>query len=143
MNIRQANLLDLPRINFLIQSYSLAPIDANFINDKDMSIVAEKDNKIVGFVWGGVMANQSLVFIDYLTVDGMYANTNIGHKMVNALLKIGKERGSRIAITNVLMNKFYYRSKGIAERVGMIKVPHKCALLLGDINQMYNKMEKL
>lgn len=143
MNIRQAKLSDIYKINLLIEDYRLKAIDANFINDKDLSIVCEQDNRIVGFVWGGVMANQSLVFIDYLTVDRMLANTNIGHRMVKELLKLGKERGCQIAITNILMNKYYYRSKGIAERIGMVKVPHKCALLLGDINHMFNKMEKM
>lgn len=95
MQIRRAKRRDLEGINALLNGYAFHTLDRSYINHRDISIVAEDNKRIVGFLWVGLMRQNKQGYIDHFVVDPVYTHKKVGKQLaVEALavsLKLGVE----------------------------------------------------
>ncbi|WP_294189587.1 GNAT family N-acetyltransferase [uncultured Clostridium sp.] len=65
-------------------------------NTKDVILVVEKDNEVIGYIHGSpyeLLYNDSLINILGFVVKGDYRNTGVGNELINSLEDWAKENG--------------------------------------------------
>jgi N-acetylglutamate synthase-like GNAT family acetyltransferase len=94
MLVRRAKRSDLPQISALQAQYGKMSVGPELINHRDIAIVAEDMGRIVGFVYCGLMAQNTLGYVDKIVVD-----RDCAHKRV--CQSIYKELGRLLVRMNV------------------------------------------
>lgn len=97
--IRKANKSDLPGIRALMDTHDTMSIDADYINNRDISLVAyAEEGTLIGFIWFGIMCNGKLAYIDKLSVHPEYQHQKVGNQLCMASLEELKKR----KVTNII-----------------------------------------
>lgn len=111
MVIRRAKKEDLPQIDALMNLYGLMTISPEHINKRDVSLVAETQDKlIIGFLWMGVMAKNTLGYIDKVTVHRDYNKQGISQKLFKALTPWVKRLGIQQILGFIRQDEFHNQS---------------------------------
>lgn len=98
MIISRATKQDLPAIQFLMQQYgNKMVVTESHLNKKDIALQVRKDGLLVGFAWGGLMAKNSIMYIDKVAVDPRYTKQGIVQLLYKELfkqaIKLGVQEG--------------------------------------------------
>lgn len=80
-------------INTLLHNHGLIPITKDFLTNKDLWVIAKRDNQVVGFIWGGKMANGTMLYIDRFVVHPEYKNQGIAKYLREVLYLLAKGAG--------------------------------------------------
>lgn len=75
-----------------------------FASDRDMCLVAEEDNEIVGFILGTIIEKRrsswTYGYIVWLAVDPKYAGQGVGMRLVSEITDIFIDYGARIVLAD-------------------------------------------
>lgn len=98
MIISKAIKSDLPAIRYLMQQYgNKMVVTESHLNKKDIALQARIDGKLVGFVWGGLMAKNTIMYIDKVAVDPKHHKKGIVKalykELFNQATKMGVKEG--------------------------------------------------
>lgn len=95
ITVKRATKKDLPAIRFLMQKYGNKMLVCEWhINNKDIALQARHDDgTLVGFVFGGLMANNKVCYVDKIAIDPEYRKQGIANKLYQELFKVALNRG--------------------------------------------------
>lgn len=99
ITIKRAHRQDLASIQALMATYSLFTISVECLNKRDIALKAidTETGALIGFAWGGLMAQNTLIYIDKVTVHPAYAKKGVAqelyHRLFNTALKLGAKKG--------------------------------------------------
>lgn len=75
---------------------------------KEIFLVAELDDKIVGLIDGYIIESihfkENVAYLDHLCVDEKYRNNDIGSKLIEEFSKISKTKGAKYIKLNAFEN---------------------------------------
>lgn len=91
--VRRAKRFEISKINELVAKVGMQTIDQSYINHRDVGIIAEYDNKIIGFLWLGLMRQNKLCYIDYFIVDKAFEKKGVGKSLAQFALEIASKMG--------------------------------------------------
>lgn len=94
MRARKARPRDYSEIEALLQRHRMTA-DPSLINHRDVALVAFDGDRIIGFLWVGLMAKNQMGYIDKFVVSSEYAGKGVGHELAQAALKECVKRGVR------------------------------------------------
>lgn len=92
MKLRRVKSEELNAVNKLLAQHGINPIGSEFLNKRDISIGAYDGDKLVGFIWAGLMASDTVAYIDVFTIDPAYANKQLGEKLGNKLRHVVEKK---------------------------------------------------
>ena len=119
MNIRKANENDIPRIVELLHEKDLQIADGSYFDEGvsiylgDLFLVAEKDNKIVGTVFGEFILDGAMLW--EITVNQNYRKQGIGEQLLITFEKIVEENKKHFILLYSSTKKEverFYRNRG-------------------------------
>ena len=110
MQIRRPKRHEVSRINELFAMYGLRPIEPSHINHRDVSLVAEDGDKIVGFLWVGLMRQNKEGYINHFIVDKGYSKKGVGKRLAMTALETVKKLGVEEVFGIIAHDEFYERS---------------------------------
>lgn len=93
--ISRARKQDLPAIHELMRLYgSKMQVGSEHLNNRDIALQARNANgELVGFVWAGLMAQNTLAYIDKVAIRPDYAKQGVSQLLYHELFKLGARRG--------------------------------------------------
>jgi len=91
----------------------------DLVNDNDISLVATDGNKVVGFLWVGLMANNTMAYIDRFIVHQDYRGRGIGNKLGTAAFKQAAKKNVEEFHGFIKNDSFYEASAVNALRLGL------------------------
>jgi len=75
---------------------------------KEIFLVIEIDNKLVGLIDGYILENihhkEKVVYLDHLCVDKKYRRQNIGTTLIKEFSDIAKKKGAKLIMLNAFEN---------------------------------------
>ena len=132
MTIRNLQKKDAGEVKFLIMQLTqniIEPEDLvkrieGLLKQKNSQfLVAEKDNKVVGFgglVWYIIPSKGLIAWAEELVVDDQYRKQGIGRALMENILKLAQQKKARqIKLTSTA------GAKGLYESLGFIKKDHE------------------
>jgi predicted N-acetyltransferase YhbS len=87
-------------------------ITENYINDNDLMIVAEDEEKIIGCLFVGAMAGGDLVYLDKFHIVPAYAKQGVGGLMSIWAIKESNRRGFKHAF-GIIQHDDYHDASAI------------------------------
>ena len=128
MYIKRATRQDLPAVLALSKRYpdKLFAIKDYLFNSRDIALQARTDTgELVGFIWGGLMAGNRLMYIDMALVDPEYVSLGVFQALAEALELQAQKRGVKSCFAVTLHDAHYpavckaalkrnYKSSGVA-----------------------------
>ena len=145
MLVRKARRTDLEAINQLQNLYGKMQVEAKLINHRDLSLVAidEKTGAIIGFCWGGLMAGNSLIYIDKVVADPKWAKKGVINALYRDLLKLGTKIGVKTAIGLIRQDEFHERSAVNALKLAFAADAVPYTYVFGDIAHMNAELAQM
>ena len=132
MRVRRANKNDLPGINTLSLKYGWGELPPEFLNRRDIAIVALDDDNIVrGFIWAGLMAQNKCGYIDWFMVDPNLASKGVGHMLCHRLVVVANKLKVNYLLANVQHNQYHDQSAVNALKIGLKPFQTQCTTFLG------------
>lgn len=81
VSIKRARPSHLNGINTLLERNGLLPITIDKIYKDSVAIVACMGESVVGFIWLGLMARQTMAYIDHFVVHEDFSGYGVGHAL--------------------------------------------------------------
>ncbi len=142
MIIQRAKRFHLNGINALIAQYRMSPLKPEYLNHRDIGVVAVDDSgKVVGFTWLGLMAGNKMAFSDYSLVDPTHAKSGIAVGMFKFGIEKLKKVGCDLIVASCRRDDHHDRLIASAQKIGMVfdSVPYtamygsvtECSKILG------------
>lgn len=119
MHIRRARPKDLPGIQALMGAYDKFQVESCHINHRDIALVAEHEHTIVGFVWVGLMAKNTMGRVDKFAVRPEYSRRGVGEALGRELLCEAKKRGVKYLSASIRHDQYHNASCANALKIGM------------------------
>lgn len=113
IQINRAKKQDLAAINELINSYGrIPPILPEYLNNRDLALKAvdTETGAIVGFCWGGLMAQNTVIYIDKVVVNPNYTRKKISQTLYKQLLSRALKLGVRLGFGVIKHDQFHDKS---------------------------------
>ncbi len=117
--VRRARTPDLPGINQLLRSYELAPMDASYINGRDIFLFAPSGVEIQGVLWCGLMRKNRSAYVEYFTVSADKAHAGVGKMLAESMARELRKHGVQRVFGIIERDAFHDRSAFNALRMGM------------------------
>ncbi len=144
MVISKATKQDLPAIRYLMQQYgNKCIVTEDHINKRDISLQARIDGNLVGFVWGGLMAKNTIMYIDKVAVDPLYVKQGIVKVLYKELfkqaLKLGVKQGFGIIKQDKYHDKACINALKMAFGADSVSYTH----VYGEANNIIKELESI
>lgn len=110
MYISRATKQDLPAIQELMKLYSDKEIEVteHHLNKKDIALQVRDDSgKLVAFAWAGLMAANTLVYIDKVVCDPNHAKQGVIKKLYLELFRLAVKRGAKEGFGIIRQDKYH------------------------------------
>lgn len=133
MIIKRAYKEDLSSINDLSTWYGFKPLTEDHFNNRDIAIAACYKDKIVGFVWCGLMCNQKVGYIDHFLVHPEFHKQGIGQELSKKLREVLNKRGVRQVFGFIDNSEFHNASAMNALKMAMGSNDAKYTYVSGDV----------
>lgn len=144
MQIKKATKDDFPAIHHLLGKYGKFTVSKKHLNHRDISVVAYTDEgECVGFVWVGLMAGNSVAYVDKLCVSPEYARQKVGLKLAALAIKLSVERGVREVFGIIKQDKYHDRSamNALRSAIGADQEPY--TYVRADLQHMVSELQSL
>jgi N-acetylglutamate synthase-like GNAT family acetyltransferase len=133
IRIRVAKRFDLPAIRELMQTHGKNSVEEYHINNRDISLVAEMDGKLVGFVWCGLMAQNKFAYVDKVSVHPDYQKKGVTNKLYWALGKRMVRAGVKQAFGIIRHDEWHTAAAVNALKMGFGSDGYNYTYVLADI----------
>ena len=146
MYIRKATKRDLNAINALQGLYGKMTVDPKLINHRDISLVAissSPDADLLGFVWGGLMAGNSLMYIDKVVVHPGASGRGVLNALYRELFERGLKIGVKTGIGLIKRDKYHDKSAINALKMAFAADPIPYTYVFGDTAHMVSELSLL
>jgi N-acetylglutamate synthase-like GNAT family acetyltransferase len=110
IEIRRARQSDLPGVQYLTLKAGKMTVTEDHINHRDISLVAYDEERLVGFLWMGLMCRGKYGYIDKFLVDKDYSKKGVGNMLAIAMMREGLKRGVRDVFGIIKQDKFHEAS---------------------------------
>ena len=132
---KRARKEDLPAIRLLLQETGKMLIDEKYLTPRDIAIQARDSDtgEVVGFLWCGVMAGNSLGYLDKFQVAQSRSRQGIGNLMAKAMLAEVKRRGIRQVFGMIQQDEFHDKSAFNALKMAMASDGRDYTLVFADL----------
>lgn len=117
--VRNAKKSDLPAIEELLRVYSKFSVTDKYVNHRDMSFVAYDGPRCVGFLWVGLMASNTVAYIDKFCIHPDYSRQGIAKKMGEMALLRGMKIGVRECFGVIKADDYHNKCALDALKMGM------------------------
>lgn len=121
MIISRCHKSDLPAIQYLMHKYGdKCIVTEDHINKKDIALQARlPSGELTGFVWCGLLANNTIAYIDKVTVDPEHTHRGVINSLYKELFKIAHRRGARTVFGFIRHDQYHLKSAKAALRMGL------------------------
>lgn len=99
-----------PGIQRLLQLYSDMSFSDALINRTDLALVAVVKADVVGFLYGGLMGNKTICYLDKFCIDPAYSKQGIGNQLAKRAYSICLEKGVEEVIGFIRQGKHHDQS---------------------------------
>ena len=107
--VYDSNIID----KYIVDEKQEAKIKKRIKSRKEIFLVTEKDNKIVGLIDGYIIESiyfkEKVSYLDHICVDKKYRNDQIGTKLINEFTAISKKKGAKY----IKLNAFEKNNKAV------------------------------
>lgn len=111
MIISRASKQDLPAIRFLMQQYGNKMIvTEDHLNKRDIALQARIEGELVGFAWGGLMAKNTIMYIDKVAVDPKHNKQGIVKFLYKELFKQALQLGVKQGFGMIRQDQYHDRA---------------------------------
>ncbi len=138
--IRRAYQADLDDINSLLEGYSINPVTRDCINDKDIAVVACEAKRVVGFVWCGLMAKNTVGYLANFVVAQDCAGSGVGERLLKHTLEVLKKKSVKQVFGTIKQDEYHDKSAYNALKIAMgaDKLPH--TYVTGNVQKMVQEV---
>lgn len=126
MKIRRALKQDVTGLENLFELHG-AEFNEDFINKKDLSFVAVEKEKVIGFIWVGLVANSSIGYIDFFFVDPEHVSKGVGKALGHKMKEIAKKKSVKQLVGQIEAQNV--PSIKCAQNIGMNFHPNPWAVM--------------
>lgn len=130
----------IPAINQLLEAGGQAPMLSPDHLKYDISVVALDKDKVVGFIWCGLMANKRIGYIDLFTVDLEYAGRGVGRALGTQLIRVAKQKGVECIFATIARDQFHDKSLSSSMYIGLDPLQIPFTFVVGDVKVMSQKL---
>ena len=141
--IRRATQEDLSQIHGLCLKYGLESMRPEFINSRDICLVADIGGKIGGYIWAGLMARNTFAYVCGFTVDPQYSKQRVGENLAKELLRVARMKGVRSFVATIKQDKYHDQCAVNCLKAGAGAAPESCTLITGDLGLMVKNLREL
>lgn len=113
MIIRRALPKHSDEINRLVTRYAMPTVTPAYFNNKDIALVALDDDKVVGFVWCGMMAGGEKGLVDYFVVNPEYSGKGVGYKLALKMQKVLSRKGKDAIVSGFIRQDEHHDRSGM------------------------------
>lgn len=92
--------------------------DANRINNRDLSLVAVDNGLVVGFMWVGLMANNTVGYVDWYSVMPSYRRKGVGKLLAAKTIPLCQKKKVQYVFGIIKHDEFHSASGGNALQLG-------------------------
>lgn len=131
MRVRRAKARDLAKIAELCTSCGFNAPNDKVINSQDIAIIAEDGTKAIGFLWCGLMAKNSIGFVDFFIVHPDHRGQKVGEAIGQQLIKISNLKKVDLIIGTVRHDEFHDFSVANGRKIGLAPEPSSYTLITG------------
>lgn len=112
ISISRATKADIGALRHLSAIYNhKLSIEEYMFNNRDIAIQARAETgELIGFVWGGLMGNNSLCYVDKVMVHPQYSDQGVLPRLYKELFKIALKRGVKQAFGIIRHDEYHDRS---------------------------------
>lgn len=111
MYIKKAQPSDYRALCQLMDVYKKMDLTKSHLNKRDIAIKACDDTgRPIGFIWGGLMANDSILYVDKFTVHPDYSKKKVGYLLCKALFEEARKRGVKTGFGVVMQDEHHDKS---------------------------------
>lgn len=141
MRALKANRQDLDGINSICAKYGIKTVAPEYINSKDLSLVAKDGNKVVGFIWCGILCQGTKGYIDCFVVDPEYQGMGVGQLLAHKLLKVALKKGVRETFGIIAHGAYHDNSAMNALKMAMMAAPKTYTYVYADVTNTVNELK--
>lgn len=144
INLYRATKQDLPAVSELLNTYGKQSIYPEMLNNKDIAIQArDETGTCVGFIWCGLMAQNTVGYIDMFTVHPDHANKGIGKMLAQALMDTCLKRRVRSVFGVIKHDQYHNKSAMNALRYAMAAYPDNFTFVYADVRNSALEVQSL
>lgn len=141
MIISRCTKADLPAIQYLMGQYAKTTITPEHLNKKDIALQARLESgELIGFVWCGLMANNTIGYVDLVTVDPTHTGRGVIHALYHELLVIAYNKGVRKAFGIIRHDQYHLKSAKAALRMAWGGDTSSYSHVYADLNFMKKEL---
>lgn len=143
--ISRAKKEDLPAIQHLMRMYgNKCQVEKEHLNHKDIALQARLDSgELVGFLWVGLMANNSLGYIDKFAVDSNYSGKKIGNQLAHAMLKEVNKRKVKQVFGIIKQDQYHDKSAINALKMAIRSDVTPYTYVIADLNMLNLELKEI
>lgn len=145
MFISTATKQDIPAIQYLLASYgSKLSLDPALINNKDIALQArDESGKLIGFLWVGLMAKNTLGYMDKFCVDKDYSKKGVGKALALALKDRLVKRRVKTVFGIIRQDQYHDKSAMNALRMAVGGDQISYTYVIADVAHAIQELEML
>lgn len=130
----------LVQINILLNHGGIPVITPEYLNSDSLALSAFDGDNLIGFLWVGLMASNTVAYIDKFCIHPDYSKKKIGNKLAKEMIKKCKQSGVRECFGVIGHHKYHEKSAMNALKVAMSGHPHNYTYVEGNINYMASEL---
>lgn len=136
--------MDLTQIHDLCRMYKAYESMPNeYINSRDLCLVYEEGDQILGYIWAGLMARNTVAYVGGFVVHPEHSHRGIGAKLARRLLEIGRGRGVKSFVATIKHDEHHDKSAVACLRTGAGADPLPCTFIRGNLDFMHSQLKEL
>jgi N-acetylglutamate synthase-like GNAT family acetyltransferase len=141
--IRRANPSDIPAIHSLNRAYALEQMPEEFLNSRDICLVAETGGKVAGYIWAGLMARNTFAYVAGFAVDPTLSKQGIGERLAKELLRVARMKGVKSFVATIKQDKYHDQCAVNCLKAGAGAAPESCTFITGNTDRMVKNLKDL
>jgi GNAT superfamily N-acetyltransferase len=131
--IARAKTCELAAIRRLLSCAGME-LGAEHLNRRDIALVAKDADRVVGFLWIGLMAGHKVAYIDKFVVAAEARGRGVGNALAQAALAECKKRGVKEVHGFIRQDTSHAASSMNALKMALGADPHPYTYVRGQIN---------
>ena len=145
MHISRATKEDLPAVRALMNQYgNKMLVEEYHLNRRDIALQArDNDGKLAAFVWGGLMANNQVMYIDKVACDPQYIGKGLINQLYKELFKLALKRGVREGFGIIRQDQYHDKACVNALKMAFGADRHSYTHVSGSASHILKELESL
>lgn len=141
ITIKRAKKHQIPQINKVLEEYNYTTIDASYINARDIALVAVDNKRVVGFVWAGLMRQNTVGYIGCIAISRSYAGQGVHHMLAKSMLERGTKLGVKECFGVIPDTPYHDKAAVGALKMAMGSDGYTYTLVKGKIQNMVSELK--